>query len=78
MSSECAWIGSGAPRKDTRTTISEYTHRFQEIEDQIPEKDMTFDDRKYKYTLQLPKEIAIQLTPRRERDMNAYYMAARQ
>lgn len=61
-----------------KDNVAEYCRRFQEIEVQIPERDMTLDDRKFKFLLELPKELSMLLFPKEEKTMAAYYLQARQ
>src|ERR1700761_4508814 len=58
-------------------SISEYARQFQEIESQIPPEDMSVGDRIYKFLTHLPEELYMQLIHRPDREMSAYYSAAR-
>ena len=58
-------------------SIAEYARQFQEIELQIPPEDMSMGDRIYKFLTHLPEELYMQLIHRPDREMSAYYSAAR-
>jgi hypothetical protein len=58
-------------------SISEYARQYQEIEAQIPLKDMSSGDRIYKFITHLPPELYMTLIHRTEQDVSYFYSAAR-
>jgi hypothetical protein len=59
-------------------SISEYARQFQEIEAQIPLKDMSPGDRIYKFITHLPPELYMTLIPQTDQqDISYFYSAAR-
>jgi hypothetical protein len=58
--------------------ISDYCRRFQEVEVQISGNDMAIGDRKFRFLLDLPKDLSMQLLARDDKTMMPYYQAARQ
>ena len=60
-------------------SIAEYICQYQEIESQIPAKDMSSGDRIYKFITHLPSELYMTLIPwtEKENDITLFYSAAR-
>ena len=59
-------------------TIAEYVRQYQEIESQIPSKDMSSGDRIYKFITHLHPELYMTLIPwtEKEDDVSVFYSAA--
>jgi hypothetical protein len=58
--------------------ISDYCRRFQEVEVQISGNDMAIGDRNFRFLLDLPKDLSMQLLVHDDKTMMPYYQAARQ
>ncbi|THU93724.1 hypothetical protein K435DRAFT_799465 [Dendrothele bispora CBS 962.96] len=57
--------------------VSEHILRFQKLEMQIPEDQMTFGDRQFYFTKGLPDELAIHIRKPKPKTMSEVYEAAR-
>lgn len=57
--------------------IAEFTRVYQEIEQQILADDMSSGDRIYKFLIQLPRDLYMQLINKGEKEPSYYYSAAR-
>ena len=59
-------------------SVAEYIHQYQEIESQIPVKDMSLGDHIYKFITHLPLELYMTLIPwtEEENDIMLFYSAA--
>jgi hypothetical protein len=60
-----------------KRSISEYARQYQEIEAQIPLKDMSPGDRIYKFITHLPPELYMTFIHQTEQDISYFYSAAR-
>jgi hypothetical protein len=58
--------------------ISDYCCRFQEVEVQISGNNMAIGDQKFRFLLDLPKDLSMQLLVCDNKTMMLYYQAARQ
>ena len=56
--------------------IAEFTCIYQEIKQQIPADDMNSGDRIYKFLIQLPQDLYMQLINKGEKEPSYYYSAA--
>ena len=58
-------------------TIAEFMHIYQDIEQQILAEDMSSGDRIYKFLIQLPWDLYMQLINKGVKELSYYYSAAR-